>query len=159
MEVALRLYLAADNSGERRRTEIISEVQHRTEYLEVARSIDEFIETHLSGPGGLYWGGYYDDPSKSPFYDRATGRPCPVNRSSLPPPPTPLPPIKVCVWMSLQPDGLMVGSDVLLYRATHDQRYLDRAVRTADAALDHFPLEWMWKQAPIEVAVCAPCAS
>ena len=61
--------------------------------------------------------------------------------------------MKVCIWMSMQTDGLMVGSDVLLYRATHDQRYLDRAVRTANAALDHFPLEWMWKQPPTEVAV------
>jgi lysophospholipase L1-like esterase len=151
--VALRLYLAADNSGDPRRTEITSEEPHRAEYRQVANSTDEFIETHLAGPDGLYWGGYYDDPSKSPFYDRATGRPCPVNRSSLPPPPMPLPPIKVCVWMSMQTDGLMVGSDVLLYRATHDERYLDRAVRTANAALDHFPPEWMWKQAPVEVAV------
>jgi lysophospholipase L1-like esterase len=143
IEVALRLYLAAEASEDPR----------RTEYLDVAKATDDFIESRLSGPGGLYWGGYYDDPSKSPFYDPATGRPCPVNRSSLPPPPTPLPPIKVCVWMSLQTDGLMVGSDVLLYRATHDERYLDRAARTADAALDHFPPEWMWKQPPTEVAV------
>jgi lysophospholipase L1-like esterase len=153
IEVALRLYLASDNLGDPRRTEIISEDPHRAEYRQVAKSTDEFIESYLAGPDGLYWGGYYDDPSKSPFYDRATGRPCPVNRSSLPPPPMPLPPIKVCVWMSMQPDGLMVGSDVLLFRATHDERYLDRAVRTANATLDHFPLEWMWKQPPIEVAV------
>ena len=153
IEVALRLYLAADHSGDPHRTHDTSGDAHRTEYLEVANSTDDFIESRLSGPGGLYWGGYYDDPAKSPFYDPATGRPCPVERSSLPPPPLPLPPIKVCVWMSLQTDGLMVGSDVLFYRATHDERYLDRAVRTANAALDHFPLEWMWKQAPVEVAV------
>ncbi|HXN46699.1 MAG TPA: SGNH/GDSL hydrolase family protein [Bryobacteraceae bacterium] len=142
-EIALRLYLAANTSEDPR----------RTEYLGVARATDEFIESRLSRPGGLYWGGYYDDPAKSPFYDQATGRPCPVDRSSLPPAPVPLPPINVCVWMSLQTDGLMVGSDVLFYRATQDERYLDRAVRTANAALDHFPLEWMWKQPPTEVAV------
>jgi hypothetical protein len=153
MEVALHLYLAADDSNDNHRVDNISAVPHQAEYLEFAKSNDEFIETHLSAPGGLYWGGYYDDPAKSPFYDKATGRPCPVDRKSLPPPPTPLPPIKVCAWMSLQPHGLMVGSDVLLFRATHDQRYLDRATRTANAALDHFPLEWMWKQAPVEVAV------
>jgi len=143
IEIAFRLYLAADNSGDPR----------RAEYRQVANSTDEFIETYLAGSNGLYWGGYYDDPAKSPFYDRATGRPCPVNRNSLPPPPMPLPPIKVCAWMSLQTDGLMVGSDVLFYRATHDERYLDRAARTANAALDHFPFEWMWKQSPAEVAV------
>jgi hypothetical protein len=55
--------------------------------------------------------------------------------------------------MSVMSSGLMVGSDVLFYRITHDERYLDRAERTANATLDHFPPDWMWKQLPVEVAV------
>jgi len=143
IEVALRLYLAAETSKD----------PNQSEYLKVARATDEFIEKNISAPGGLYWGGYYDDVTKSPFYDKASGRACKPERNSLPPPPEPLPKANVCVWMSVMSNGLMIRSDVLFYRITHDEAYIDRAVHTANATLEHFPLEWMWKQSPFEVAV------
>jgi rhamnogalacturonyl hydrolase YesR len=45
--------------------------------------------------------------------------------------------------------GTPIGLDVQLYRATGDQRFLDRARQTADAALTEFQGERLWQQAPV----------
>ncbi|MEO6866559.1 MAG: glycoside hydrolase family 76 protein, partial [Gaiellales bacterium] len=44
--------------------------------------------------------------------------------------------------------GTPIGLDVQLYRATGEQRYLARAQQTADAALEHFSGDRLWKQPP-----------
>lgn len=44
--------------------------------------------------------------------------------------------------------GTFIGSDVLLYQATGDSRYLDDARHTARAALSHLGSEGIWKQPP-----------
>ncbi|MCW2926342.1 MAG: glycosyl hydrolase [Thermoleophilia bacterium] len=50
--------------------------------------------------------------------------------------------------------GTPIGLDVQLYRATGEQRYLDRAHKTAQAALRHFGTEdRLWKQAPVFNAI------
>ena len=44
--------------------------------------------------------------------------------------------------------GTPIGADVLFFRATGDRSYLQRATQTANAALDHFGQDGLWKQSP-----------
>lgn len=49
--------------------------------------------------------------------------------------------------------GAALGLDVQLYRATGEQRYLDRAAETADATLAAFGEERLWSHAPVFNAI------
>ena len=130
--------------------------QHH-QYLDFALANDAAIKALLRGPNGLYWDGFYPDIqlAGNKWCDgtlangvcSGTWWACNAARMDLPPPATPPTP-HICGWTFPHNQGLMIGSDVLLYRITGDRSYLDSATRTADAALDYYTTDWLWKQGP-----------
>jgi len=116
----------------------------RLNYLQFVLQNDCAIKTNLRAPGGLYWGGYFPN-LPLPQQTGCEGQPVP------PPGQLPTDP-HVCARMSCNIQGLMIGSDVLLYRITRDQAYLQSAITTANAALDFYTLDLLWPQTPIFVA-------
>lgn len=121
----------------------------RAEDLAFAQQNDEFIKARLRMAGGLYHAAWADLPFLSRFFDTKTGRPCAPGRADEPPlPEAAPPPVNVCTWVPVNVQGLMIGSDLLFYRVTHEDKYLRSAIQTADATLDYYTPPWMWRQAP-----------
>jgi hypothetical protein len=119
---------------------------------------DAWVKKTLRAPGGLYWDGYYPTITQSPWkwcdgimtHGVCSGTlwACIPHRKDLPSPPRVPSDPHTCAWTWPQNQGLMIGSDVLLYRITGDRRYLQSASRTANAALALYPLKWLWKTPP-----------
>jgi hypothetical protein len=122
----------------------------RSHYLAYAQENDAFVKQRLATKAHLYYTGWTDDPTKSPFYDKDTGMACHPRKDDPPPPPLPTPPPNVCTWIFDMNQGLMIGSDLLFYRQTEqkEKSYLQDAVDTANATLDFYNLDWLWKQPP-----------
>lgn len=130
----------------------------RGDYLNFALANDAVMKSTLRAPGGLYWNGYYPDIqvgkykwcdgklSKDGTTCSGTWWACDPNRSDLPPPQQLPPTPHWCAWMFDYEQGLMIGSDLLLYRITGDRAYLSSAMRTADAALGYYTPDWLWAQ-------------
>jgi hypothetical protein len=129
----------------------------RADYLNFALANDAVVKTVLRAPGGLYWNGYYPDIQIGKFKwcdgtllkngtCLGTWWACNPNRSDLPPPQQLPGTPHVCAWMFDYEQGYMIGSDLLLYRITGDRNYLSSAVRTANAALPYYTLDWLWAQ-------------
>jgi hypothetical protein len=118
---------------------------------------DAWVKKTLRAPDGLYWDGYYPNIAQSPFKwcDGTMTRgvcsgklwACNPHRADLPPPQVPSD-TRICAWTWPQNQGLMIGSDVLLYRITGDRSYLQSATRTANVALTFYPLQRLWKTPP-----------
>jgi hypothetical protein len=131
----------------------------RNEYLNFVLANDAFIKSKLRAPGGLYWAAYYPNIQLSQFKwcdgsltngaCSGTWWACNPNRNDLPPPQGfPTDP-HVCAWMLANKQGYMIGSDLLLYRITGDSKYLQSAIKTANAALDYYTPEWLWRASAI----------
>jgi lysophospholipase L1-like esterase len=115
-QVALRLHMASHESG-------------KTRYYAFAELNEHWVNTTLhvnDGPlKGLYYNSWYpaeaDNPTK-------TGH--------------------VCEWLFTYNQGFPIGADLLRYRISGDKgkAFLDRATATANAALDHFTPDELWKQ-------------
>ena len=141
-----RLYLATN----------AQDPQHAN-FLNFALANDARIKKTLRAPGGLYWGAYYPNIQTSKFkwcdgtvwahgVCSGTWWACNPNRKDLPPPQQLPPTPHVCAWMFDYNQGLMIGSDVLLYRITRNASYLQSATRTANAALDYYTLDRLWAE-------------
>lgn len=142
-EVALLLYFdTAKNDRDRDAgTELL-----RSHYLAYARDNDAFVKQRLATKAHLYYTAWTDDPTKSPWYDPQTGQACRPRHDTPPPPPLPTPPPNVCTWIFDMNQGLMIGSDLLFYRLTGEKSYLQDATDTANATLDSYNLDWLYKQ-------------
>jgi hypothetical protein len=126
--------------------------QH-AEYLKFALANDAVVKAKLRAPGDLYWDSYYPDVQNAQYKwcdgtvsngaCSGTWWACKPDRSDLPPPQLPPTP-NVCAWTWPHNQGLMVGSDVLLYRITGDPSFLQSAIRTANAALAFYTPDWLW---------------
>ena len=120
----------------------------RSHYLAFARQNDAWVKQHLATRAHLYYTSWIDDPTKSAWYDPKTGQACKPRRDTPPLPPLPSPPPNVCTWVFVMTQGLMIGSDLLFYRVSGEKSYLQDAVDTANAALDYYTSDWLWKQPP-----------
>jgi hypothetical protein len=133
-------------------------------YLGFALKNDAVLKRMLRAPNGLYWDGYYPDIAAATYRwcdgrlsaDKKTcaGRwlPCKPDRADLPPVEQPADP-HICAWRFDTNQGLMVASDVFLYRnsclKTCEDAYLESALRTADTALNYYTPNWLWVSAPV----------
>jgi len=133
-------------------------------YLSFALTNDAVMKTTLRAPGGLYWNGYYPDIQIAEFKwcdgtllkdgtCVGTWWACNPNRTDLPPPQQIPTTPHICAWMFGYEQGLMIGSDLLLYRITGDQSYLTSAIATANAALPYYTPDALWAQVPWSNAV------
>jgi hypothetical protein len=135
-EVAFLLYLGTPNT----------DLLHK-QYLALASNNDQWVKRVLGNTAHLYYGSWIGDPKQSQYYDPQTGMACRPRKDTPPLPQLPPPPPNVCTWVFTSTQGLMIGSDLIAYRATEDNSYLQDAVATADATLDSYTLDWIWKQA------------
>jgi hypothetical protein len=148
-EVALLLYLDSDTP----KNDLV-----RNRYKTFASDNDAWLKKNLATKLHLYYQSWIDDPTQSHWYDKQSRRACPPERADMPPltPLQPLPsppPPQVCTWVSVHTQGLMIGSDLLFYRVMQDGSYLKSAVEAADATLDYYTPDWLWKQSPATLVV------
>ncbi len=149
---AERLYLATSPQSD----------PNHAAYLALALKNDRAIKAMLRAPDGLYFGAYYPNIQSSPWKwcdsavsgGRCTGqwRACNANRPDLPPIAQPAD-LHICGWRFDDNQGVMIASDVLLYRITcrtHcDDTYLTSALKTADASLNYYGPRWLWASQPV----------
>jgi hypothetical protein len=131
-EVALELELVTGGASER-------PAPAEPPYLAYARANVHFMTANLRTPEGYYWNSVYDDEKDNPTP--------PGKVYKLGPPDTKAGELR---W-AFGNQGLALGCDVLMYRVTRDKAFLDRASATAKATFEHFPMEHLWKQAPVFV--------
>jgi hypothetical protein len=117
-EVALRLHLLL-GSGEPNR-----QSPYRTFAERNAKWLDHALLANTGPLQGLYFNSWVIDARQNPT---RTGN---VNE-----------------WMFNYNQGFVLGTDVLLFRITHDRKHLEHATALAKASLDYWSRERLWKEA------------
>jgi len=154
--IALGATASADMNAEHLYLATSATDPRQADYLSFVLANDAAVKGTLRASGGLYWDAYYPDIQQSEWkwcdgtltngVCSGTFWACNPNRTDLPPPQQLPPTPNVCAWAFDYNQGLMIGSDLLLYRITNDARYLQSAITTANAALDTYTLDWLWAE-------------
>jgi hypothetical protein len=130
----------------------------RAKFVSFVLANDEAVKAKLRAPDGLYWD-YCAHDIEALEYKWCDGTllnrrvcsgtwwACNPDRPDLPTPQRPANP-HVCAWELASSQGLMIQSDLLLYRITSDPKYLQSATTTAKAALEHYTTDALWKLWP-----------
>jgi hypothetical protein len=159
-EVATVATAMDDETAERLHLATATRDPRHAASLDFALKNDARIKSTVRAPGGLYWDAYYPDIQIGAFkwcdgtlqngVCSGTWWACNPNRKDQPPLPASQLPTSpnICGWSFQSVQGLMIGSDVLLYRITGDASYLASAGLTAGAALDRFTPDWLFKNPP-----------
>jgi hypothetical protein len=128
------------------------------DFMRFALANDAAMKQKLRAPDGLFWDALYPniEVSKFKWYDGAmqnaacagTLFACKPDRTDLPPPQLLPPSPHICAWLFNNKQGVMIASDVMLYRITNNRGYLESAIRTTNAAMTYYTPDWLWRQPP-----------